>query len=156
MGRSSRTELPHVVWKTSRNFHEPCKGDLAKWGGLDGGLVWDVATLEASRRTLWAGSAIVSSARVRGTLSSSESPRGLSRQRRPWAWLTERGHSTGSIRQTGGAMAHRTEAQGQRYQGTVGISDHLCKHKEIREDSVLTSRSESPFFQVQWILAPTS
>ena len=82
MGRSFQTELPHVVWKTSRNFYEPCKGDLAKWRGLDGGLVWGVATLEASRRTLWAGSAIVFSARVRGTLSSSESPRGLSQQQR--------------------------------------------------------------------------
>ena len=113
MGCSLRTELSHVVWKTSKDFHEPCKGDLAKWRVLDGGLVWGVATAEASRRTLWAGSAIVSSARVRGTLSSSESPRGLSRLRRSWVWLPERGHSTGSIKQTGDAMAHRTEAQGQ-------------------------------------------
>lgn len=52
MGRSLRAELPHVVWKAFKNFHEPHMGDLAMWRGLDGDLVWGVATVEASRRTL--------------------------------------------------------------------------------------------------------
>lgn len=70
---------------------------------------------------------MLSSARVRGTLSSRESPRGLSRQQSYWAWLTGRGHSAGSIRPTGGAVPHKD--QGTRAQW-VGFSDHPCKHKD--------------------------
>lgn len=71
LGRRPRVSISHV-------------GGHGEWRGLGGDLMWGVATMEASRRTLWAGGAIVSSASVRGTPSSTNSQMGLSQQGGFW------------------------------------------------------------------------
>lgn len=49
--------------------------------------------MEVLRRTLWAGGAIVFSASVRRTLSTSKSQVGLSKQRECCVWPTKSRHS---------------------------------------------------------------
>lgn len=76
MGCRLWTEPLHVA-KASKILYEP-QEDTDEWGGLEGELMWDVDTTEVARRTLWVEGAIVSSASVRRTLSTSESQMGLS------------------------------------------------------------------------------